>query len=103
RVLGPGPWQAGLRQAWQDVVHAFPEFAQARVAQSWACYIDVAPDALPVMSAVDAVPRLYLASGFSGHGFGIGPAAGEVMKDLLLGNRPAVDMGAFRDRKSTRL
>lgn len=96
RVLDPGPSQAGLRQAWQNLVHAFPEFAQARVAQSWAGYIDVTPDALPVMSAVDAVPGLYLASGFSGHGFGIGPAAGEVMKDLLLGNRPAVDMGAFR-------
>src|SRR5690606_35120075 len=76
RVLDPGPSQAGLRQAWQNVVHAFPEFAQARVAQSWAGYIDVTPDALPVMSAVDAVPGLYLASGFSGHGFGIGPAAG---------------------------
>lgn len=96
RVLDPQPSQAGLRQAWRNITEAFPAFDQAQVAQSWAGYIDVTPDALPVMSAVDAVPGFYLASGFSGHGFGIGPAAGEAMKDLIVGARPRADIGAFR-------
>ena len=58
--------------------------------------IDVTPDALPVMSAVESVPGFFLASGFSGHGFGIGPAAGELMSGLVLGRTPAVDPAAFR-------
>jgi glycine/D-amino acid oxidase-like deaminating enzyme len=58
--------------------------------------IDVTPDALPVMSAVDAVPGFFLASGFSGHGFGIGPAAGELMSELVQGKTPTVDPAAFR-------
>ncbi|WP_459616349.1 NAD(P)/FAD-dependent oxidoreductase [Bordetella sp. 2513F-2] len=96
RVLDPRPSAAGLRQAWQRLTDAFPEFAAAQVAESWAGYIDVTPDALPVMSEVPAMPGFYLASGFSGHGFGIGPAAGEAMKDLILGHAPQADLSAFR-------
>ena len=39
-------------------------------------YIDMTPDEIPVISPLDAVPGLFLASGFSGHGFGLGPGAG---------------------------
>ncbi|MVW78193.1 NAD(P)/FAD-dependent oxidoreductase [Bordetella sp. 02P26C-1] len=96
RILDPKPSKLGLKQAWRNATQAFPILGQAQIAQSWAGYMDVTPDALPVMSAVDTVPGFYLASGFSGHGFGIGPAVGEVMKDLIMGNRPDIDMGAFR-------
>lgn len=96
RVLDPRPSQSGLRQAWLNATQAFPDLAQAQIAQSWAGYIDVTPDALPVISPIDSVPGFFLASGFSGHGFGIGPAVGDVMKDLILGNRPDIDLSAFR-------
>jgi glycine/D-amino acid oxidase-like deaminating enzyme len=96
RVLDPRPSRRGVEQAWRRLADAFPVFEGARIAQSWAGYIDVTPDALPVMSAVPGLPGLYLASGFSGHGFGIGPAAGEAMAHLIQGNTPAVDMRAFR-------
>jgi len=45
---------------------------------------------------VDGIPGFFLASGFSGHGFGIGPAAGELMADMILGRAPRVDVGPFR-------
>jgi glycine/D-amino acid oxidase-like deaminating enzyme len=96
RVLDPLPSRRGVEQAWRRLADAFPVFEGARIAQSWAGYIDVTPDALPVMSPVPGVPGLYLASGFSGHGFGIGPAAGEAMANLIQGNTPDVDMRAFR-------
>jgi len=96
RVLDPQPAAAAVRQAWKRLVATFPAFNETRIAQSWAGYIDVTPDALPVMSAVQQVPGFFLASGFSGHGFGIGPAAGEVMADLVLGREPRVDIEAFR-------
>ena len=102
RVLDPLPSERGIDQAWRRLTHAFPVFRDARVAQSWAGYIDVTPDAMPVMDAVPDLPGLYLASGFSGHGFGIGPAAGEAMAQLIQGQRPAVDLQPFRfDRYGT--
>jgi glycine/D-amino acid oxidase-like deaminating enzyme len=67
-----------------------------RVIDSWAGLIDVTPDAVPVISAVDALPGFHIASGFSGHGFGIGPAAGQLMADLVTGARPIVDPRPYR-------
>jgi len=96
RVLDPRPSARGIEQAWSRLVHAFPTFRDARILQSWAGYIDVTPDAMPVMDAVPRLPGLYLASGFSGHGFGIGPAAGEAMAQLIQGHAPAIDLHPFR-------
>jgi len=96
RVLDPLPSRRGVEQAWHRLVQAFPAFREARIAQSWAGYIDVTPDAMPVMDAVPGLPGLYLASGFSGHGFGIGPAAGEAMAQLIQGQTPAIDLHPFR-------
>ena len=75
---------------------AFPAFARMREAQRWGGLIDVTPDAVPVISPVDALPGFFLATGFSGHGFGIGPAAGRLMADLVTGDPAAVDPAPFR-------
>ena len=37
-----------------------------------------------------------IATGFSGHGFGAGPAGGHLAADLVLGRRPIVDPAPFR-------
>ncbi|WP_330447839.1 hypothetical protein FLP41_02055 (plasmid) [Paracoccus marcusii] len=42
-----------------------------------------------------AVPGLVLAAGFSGHGFGIGPGAGEMIADMVTGAVPALDPAAY--------
>ena len=63
---------------------------------TWGGMIDVTPDGVPVISTVEAVPGFHLASGFSGHGFGIGPGAGRLMADLVDGTPPIVDPAPFR-------
>jgi len=96
RVLDPQPNDRFLDHALAAVKRAFPVFGQAEVVQRWAGYMDVTPDAIPVISPVDQVPGLHLAAGFSGHGFGIGPAAGRLMADLVTGRAPVVDAADFR-------
>ena len=85
RVLDPAPDRRYLREALAALTRMFPAFAQARIVQEWAGLIDVTPDAIPVISPVDAVPGLIVATGFSGHGFGIGPGAGRLIADLEIG------------------
>jgi glycine/D-amino acid oxidase-like deaminating enzyme len=58
--------------------------------------IDVTPDVKPVVSTADELPGLYIATGFSGHGFGIGPGAGEAMANLITGGNAAIDLNPFR-------
>ena len=79
----------------------YPVFAKAKVAQEWAGLIDVTPDAVPVISGVDALPGFFIACGFSGHGFGIGPAAGRLAADLVIGAPPIVDPHHFRFARFT--
>jgi glycine/D-amino acid oxidase-like deaminating enzyme len=96
RVLDPEPSQSLLREAKTNLCQAFPAFKDMKIAQSWAGLIDVTPDAVPVISPVAAVPGFFIASGFSGHGFGIGPGAGRLMADLVAGDTPVVDPHPFR-------
>ena len=61
-------------------------FRDVKIAESWGGMIDVMPDAIPVISPVDAVPGFFIATGFSGHGFGIGPGAGRLVADMVTGD-----------------
>lgn len=96
RILDPEPSEKILGGLLEEVRRAFPAMAAAHVVQKWAGMIDVMPDAIPVISGVDAVPGLFVATGFSGHGFGIGPAAGRLAADLVTGATPCVDPAPFR-------
>jgi glycine/D-amino acid oxidase-like deaminating enzyme len=96
RLYDPKPVDAFLDQALAMLAEQFPIFAQARIKQRWAGLIDVTPDIVPVMDQVQSLPGFYLATGFSGHGFGIGPGAGHLMADLITGDTPLVDPEPFR-------
>jgi glycine/D-amino acid oxidase-like deaminating enzyme len=96
RVLDPTPDVARLHKVKDKLVKTFPGFAGVKIEQSWAGMIDVTPDAVPVISTVDRLPGLVIATGFSGHGFGIGPGAGRLAADLATGAGPFVDPAAFR-------
>jgi glycine/D-amino acid oxidase-like deaminating enzyme len=96
RVLDPAADLYVLERAKGAIAEAFPGFRDIKVADSWGGMIDVMPDAIPVISPVDAVPGFFIATGFSGHGFGIGPAAGRLAADLATGASPLVDPTPFR-------
>lgn len=96
RVLDPQPSEALTKGLLDKLGEHWPLFAQAQIAQTWAGYIDMTPDEIPVISSIEAVPGLFLSSGFSGHGFGIAPGAGVLMADLITGEAPIVDPTAFR-------
>jgi len=96
RTLDPAPDPFVLERARASIAVSFPAFRDVAVAQSWGGMIDVMPDAIPVISAVDAVPGFFIATGFSGHGFGIGPGAGRLMADIVTGRPSLVDPRPFR-------
>jgi glycine/D-amino acid oxidase-like deaminating enzyme len=101
RVLDPPAHGAILEQARQQVTQAFPVFHGMRVAESWGGMIDVTPDGIPVISGVDALPGFFIATGFTGHGFGISPGAGRLMAELVMGEPPVVDPTPFRYSRFT--
>jgi len=102
RVLDPAPTEALLSEGHSNLSAAFPVFKQARIVERWAGLIDVTPDAVPVISPVRALPGFFLASGFSGHGFGLGPGAGRLIADLVTGDPSIVDPSPFRFERFAR-
>jgi glycine/D-amino acid oxidase-like deaminating enzyme len=96
RVLDPKPKESILAEARTVLSRAFPAFAGMEVEESWGGLMDVTPDAVPVIDRVNHMPGFYVATGFSGHGFGIGPGAGRLMADIVAGDHPVVDTTPFR-------
>lgn len=96
RTLDPTPIAADAEAAKSRLAELFPVFRTAQVAQHWGGMIDATPDAIPVISQVASTPGFFISTGFSGHGFGIGPGAGRLMADLVTGAPPVVDPRAFR-------
>ncbi|MCV6586759.1 MAG: FAD-binding oxidoreductase [Marinibacterium sp.] len=96
RVLDPAPEHGLLDQVWDAARAGFPALNQTAVVQRWGGMIDVTPDAVPVISGTGTLPGLVIATGFSGHGFGIAPGAGRLVADLVTGDAPCVDPTPFR-------
>ncbi|HWK44486.1 MAG TPA: FAD-binding oxidoreductase [Stellaceae bacterium] len=96
RIYDPAPDPALVEMGVAGLADLYPSLGRLKVAQSWGGLVDAMPDAIPVISPVDHVPGFFLATGFSGHGFGIGPAAGQLAADLIRGDRPIVDPHPYR-------
>jgi glycine/D-amino acid oxidase-like deaminating enzyme len=96
RVLNPAPSPAIVRRIEQRLGQRYPALKGVKLAEAWAGMIDVTPDAVPVLGEVKQISGLHLATGLSGHGFGIGPAIGRIMADLLTGRPPGHDLTRFR-------
>ena len=73
--------------------------AEVGIASGWAGLYEETPDHNAVIGESDEISRFLYATGFSGHGFLMGPAVGEVVRDLYHGHRPVVDVGGLDVRR----
>ena len=96
RVLDPPPSRSILRQIRASVDEIFPSLAATPIVETWAGMIEATPDVIPIIDAAPRLPGFHLATGFSGHGFGIGPGAGKAIAGLLTGRDTGIDLSPFR-------
>ena len=96
RVLNPPPSDEVRRRLAKRLLERAPWLDEAGVAEMWAGMIDVTPDAVPYICEVPSPTGLFVGTGMSGHGFGIGPGAGRVLADLVLGRPTGFDLSRFR-------
>jgi sarcosine oxidase subunit beta len=72
-----------------------PALTEVGIAGGWAGLYEMTPDHNALVGRADTVANFLYATGFSGHGFLMGPAVGEVMRDLYLGAETFVDIGGL--------
>ena len=76
-------------------IDVFPPLAEAGVRSSWAGLYEMTPDRHPVIGAAPC-PGVYVAAGFSGHGFQHGPIVGKLLAELIVDGRArSVDIDAL--------
>ena len=80
----------------RGIMKYFPELSDAKIVRTWAGYIDICQDGVPVLGFVDGIPGLVVACAFTGHGFGIAPAVGEQMAMLITEGKTSVDISGLR-------
>ncbi len=96
RVLSPEPTPRVLKGIRRNLDRMFPQLTKTPLVESWAGMIESSPDVVPIIDAVDSLPGFHIATGFSGHGFGIGPGAGKAIAGMLTGADSGIDISAFR-------
>ena len=81
------PSAAGIQAARAYLAKRFPALAQAPLLEARVCQYENSPDGHYIIDRVPAAPNAWIAGGGSGHGFKVGPALGEMVADLVLGDR----------------
>jgi sarcosine oxidase subunit beta len=96
----PPGFDTPMRPDWLEVVgdvvaHRAPALLDVGIAGGWHGFYETTPDHNALIGEATHVSRFIYATGFSGHGFLLGPAVGEVLRDLVMGRSPVVDVSGF--------
>lgn len=66
-------------------VRVFPPLEAAGVEHTWVGLYEMTPDRHPILGPVVGLEGLYLANGFSGHGFQHAPVVGKLLGEMVVG------------------
>ena len=82
-----------VEQAFAGLVKRIPGMASALFRGGWSGLFTTTPDWHPVLDRVEGLEGLYVAVGFSGHGFKLAPMIGVTMAELITkGKATTVDI-----------
>ncbi|MEX1994123.1 MAG: FAD-binding oxidoreductase [Steroidobacteraceae bacterium] len=96
RMLDPAPEPGVLEEIRAALQSCHPEIGAAPLVETWGGMIETSPDVLPIITPTDGLPGFFIATGFSGHGFGIGPGAGRLVADMVTGMADPEMLSRFR-------
>ncbi|MDH3751093.1 MAG: FAD-binding oxidoreductase [Gammaproteobacteria bacterium] len=96
RVLNPDPNPRTVKGIRKNMDTVFPSLAGTEIVEAWAGMVETSPDVVPIIEEAQNIPGFHIATGFSGHGFGIGPGAGKAIAGLLTGKDTGIDLTPFR-------
>jgi glycine/D-amino acid oxidase-like deaminating enzyme len=91
----PKPRPRRLEKYAQMQWELMPSLRGTKIARMWAGLIDVSPDMLPIVGEIDKPEGFVIATGFSGHGFTIGPIVGRLISELIIQGKPSLSLKEF--------
>ena len=91
----PRPEPKNVAKKLKRIGDLVPEMQGLRLTRTWGGFVDMTPDFLPILGAVERIEGFYVATGFSGHGFAVGPIVGKLMAELILDGCTSLDITSF--------
>lgn len=76
----------------KKAVSLLPPLKDLRVIRQWAGLYNMTPDRQPILGGYPGLQGYYMAVGFSGHGFMLGPITGILMAQYILGEETSIDI-----------
>jgi len=83
----------------EKLANRFPPMAQGRWERGWSGPYDVTPDWHPILDESAEATGLYVAAGFSGHGFKLSPAVGRLMAEVLVSGKKPKELDMFSSNR----
>lgn len=83
-----------LQDVAKKISFHMPAIKKAKVVRQWAGLYDITPDSQGIVGETE-VEGFYLDLGWSGHGFQLGPAVGQVMAEIISKEKPFIDMSCL--------
>ena len=84
-----------VHQVLKASLEVCPEVEASPMESFWGGLIDMTPDGLPFLGEAQGAQGVFIAAGFSGHGFGIAPASAHILAALIAGQTPEIPYEAF--------
>ncbi len=85
--------------AAEKAVHRVPGLMSASLARGWAGLFEQTPDHNPIIGRVPGMERVYICSGFSGHGVMHSPIAGRLVAEDVVEGKPSLDISPLSYRR----
>lgn len=101
RMLSGRPDDEELSTSLANLRRAFPQYEKAVVKETWAGIIDATPDSTQVIDALPGNDGLFVITGFSGNGLTTGPASGELLAQIMTGEKTTCDPSIYRFNRFT--
>ncbi len=81
----------------ENSIYRVPIMEKAEIDRDrgWAGSYEISPDNHAILGECPGLKGFFLANGFSGHGFQHSPAVGKVMAELILGEKPFIDISCL--------
>jgi sarcosine oxidase, subunit beta len=92
-------WMEGFVE---PLAHRAPLIAELGIQSGWSGLYEVTPDQNQIIGRSTELPGFFYAAGYSGHGFQMAPATGEIIRDLYLEREPRYDIAPFDVRRFDR-
>lgn len=88
-----------VEQMSRTITKLLPRARGVRVVRQWSGLYNMTPDRAPIMGEADTVKGFFLTCGYSGHGFMFGPVSGDLMAQLILTGKTAIDIEPLHYRR----